>query len=201
MNYSKPFHVLLTEARLMANMSQKELAERAGTTPALISKYSSGTSKPRPETVEKIASVLGLDVERLLASLSDAPDFIELPYLYSDLSVEGKRFLIDPNTLKRTFSPLSESFAYLQFGNAMSPTINDGDTVVVSSYLRRILDGKMFLCSFGGLIQIKRIYQSPHQSLRLVSDNKEEFPEIVIAAEHTQDFKVIGQVIWRSGFV
>lgn len=49
-------------------LTQKELAQRTGLTPAAISRYLSGARKPRAIIVAKIAEVLDVDPSDLLGS-------------------------------------------------------------------------------------------------------------------------------------
>lgn len=52
--------------RLVAGMTQKELAEKAGTTENAVSLIESGKRNPRPSTIKKIAEALNVPVEDIL---------------------------------------------------------------------------------------------------------------------------------------
>lgn len=53
----------LLQARLGKNLTQTELAERAGVSQVIIARLESGTSNPTLETISKVAKVLGKRVK------------------------------------------------------------------------------------------------------------------------------------------
>ncbi|MEV0754348.1 XRE family transcriptional regulator [Streptosporangium sp. NPDC050280] len=50
----------LTQARQLAGMTKKDLAERIGVTPAAVGQYETGMSRPRPDLVPRLADALGV---------------------------------------------------------------------------------------------------------------------------------------------
>ncbi|MEU8042188.1 XRE family transcriptional regulator [Streptosporangium sp. NPDC049078] len=50
----------LTQARQLAGMTKKGLAERIGVTPAAVGQYETGVSRPRPDLVPRLADALGV---------------------------------------------------------------------------------------------------------------------------------------------
>ncbi|SFX65925.1 Transcriptional regulator, contains XRE-family HTH domain [Thermoactinomyces sp. DSM 45891] len=61
----------LKEARLNADMLQREVAEKIGIGHAAISQYEKGNRNPDPETLSKIANLYGVSVDWLLDRPSD----------------------------------------------------------------------------------------------------------------------------------
>jgi Zn-dependent peptidase ImmA (M78 family)/DNA-binding XRE family transcriptional regulator len=57
----------LTQARHLAGMTKKEVAERVGVSPAAIGQYETGSSKPRVGLIPGLADVLGVPVQFFLA--------------------------------------------------------------------------------------------------------------------------------------
>lgn len=53
----------LRQARQLAMLTKKEVAERSGVSPAAVSQYEAGIAVPRPDTVEKLAESLDVPVE------------------------------------------------------------------------------------------------------------------------------------------
>jgi len=53
---------VLIEARVRANLSQQQLAERMGTSQSTIARLESGTAKPSFTTLERIAKATGTQV-------------------------------------------------------------------------------------------------------------------------------------------
>jgi phage repressor protein C with HTH and peptisase S24 domain len=82
--------------------------------------------------------------------------------------------------------------------DSMKPTINDGDIVYVDENRNFIKDGKIFAIEHGDLFRCKRLYKTAEGGVRIVSDNKEEYPEEVLTKQQIQDqkFRVIGWV-WK----
>ena len=61
----KTFSKRLKIAILFSDLSQKELAEKAGVTPASITSYAKGTKNPTMETLVKIADALNISTDWL----------------------------------------------------------------------------------------------------------------------------------------
>ena len=55
----------IREARQKIGITQKELAERMGTSPQNLAQYENGKRQPKLETLDKIAAALGIDVWEL----------------------------------------------------------------------------------------------------------------------------------------
>ena len=203
-NYSKPLRVILSEARLEAKMSQKQLAEASGITPALISKYESGKSKPRAETLERLALVLGIDKSYLLESTDDYSNIILIDYLVDESgSLLGSTpYGVNSSLLRDLKCHPNEMVAYLMSGNSMSPIIHDGDTVLVDKSEKNIIDGNTYLIKYGGLLMVKRLYRLFNGDLRVISNNQ-EYPDNMIASRDlTQNnLTIIGKVVWRGGTI
>ena len=80
----------------------------------------------------------------------------------------------------------------------MKPTINDGDLIYVDENRTQIKDGRIFAIEHGGIYRCKRLYRLPNGGVRIVSDNKEEYPEEILSEEDisNQGFKILGWV-WK----
>lgn len=72
----------IKHSRKTAGLTQKELGESLGVSAAMIAQYESGKRKPKLETLDKIATALGIDLWGLY-------DDYELPPIESD--IEFKR--------------------------------------------------------------------------------------------------------------
>ncbi len=85
----------------------------------------------------------------------------------------------------------------------MSPVINSDDVVLVNKKHKTLDDGKIFLIQISRSIVVKRLYKTIDNGVRVVSDNKLEYPELIIKPEDLKnyEFKIMGKVIWRSGLV
>lgn len=71
----------LRRERVVRDMSQEELANRAGVARQVISNLERGASHGSPSTWQKIAAVLGVSVDELLEDTTTpgAPDLGRLP--------------------------------------------------------------------------------------------------------------------------
>lgn len=61
----------LSELLEERQMSQKDLADRTGLTPAAVSRYVSGDREPRPITVASIAKALGVEPATITGTAAD----------------------------------------------------------------------------------------------------------------------------------
>lgn len=68
MMHETPFAACLRSALAEAGMTQNDLAELVGTTPAAVSRYATGLRVPRIETARKIADALGVGLDALCYS-------------------------------------------------------------------------------------------------------------------------------------
>ncbi|GAA4899415.1 helix-turn-helix domain-containing protein [Streptomonospora salina] len=57
----------LTQARVLKAMTKREVAQKIGVSPAAIGQYETGSSRPRPHVVPKLAEVLDVPIEFFLA--------------------------------------------------------------------------------------------------------------------------------------
>lgn len=57
----------LTQARRLAGLTKKDVAERLGVTPAAVGQYETGVSRPRPDLLPQLAKVLEVPVEFFIA--------------------------------------------------------------------------------------------------------------------------------------
>lgn len=203
-NYSSQLSTLITEARLAKNLSQKELASMTGLTPALISKYESGKSKPRAETLQKIAKALSIPPSSLIESAAIESSTYNVPYLSNtDLSYLDQPFYnIDSAELKKINVQPSGLCAMKVISDSMSPTLNQYDSILIDRTQQQVLDGSIFLVEYGGLIIIKRLYSMPFGAVRLASDNS-AYPDYQLSKDEkdSDQFNIIGKVVWRSGAI
>lgn len=114
------------------------------------------------------------------------------------LESESRRLRVSRKTLERLGIYRDRTFASTAEDDSMKPTINDGDTVYVDQNRNKIKDGKIFAIEHGDLFRCKRLYNLPGGGVRIVSDNKDEYPEEILNPEQMieQHFRVIGW-IWK----
>lgn len=91
---------------------------------------------------------------------------------------------LDPARLAICYSP----------GNAMEPTIRDGDPLLVNLAGTRPQDGGLFMVQLGEDLYAKRIQCLVDGGLVLISDNREYQPQ-TIPANRADQLPIIGQVV------
>ncbi|QDA13752.1 helix-turn-helix transcriptional regulator [Pasteurella multocida subsp. multocida] len=80
-------------------------------------------------------------------------------------------------------------------GDSMSPTIADGDQLLVDLNKTEIKGGdKIYLVQNGESVWVKRV-KMKWDGVELVSDNKDEYPPIAISDEDAQNLQIIGRVV------
>lgn len=86
--------------------------------------------------------------------------------------------------------------AYVK-GDSMSPTIRDGDTVLINTADRGITDGKIYAMRQGDHLRIKRLSRRT-LSILIISDNRDFDPE-EIPIQRADELHIIGRVVWSAG--
>lgn len=106
---------------------------------------------------------------------------------------ETRKLRMSKATLRQYGVESSNAYALTAFGDSMTPVINNGATVYVDIGRTSIIDGKIYAINHGGLFKFKYLYRMPKGGVRIVSANKEEYPEEVLTAEEIieQDFCVV----------
>lgn len=132
-------------------------------------------------------------------------DEVEIPF-YKDVLIscgsgclteiigkETRKLRLSKSTLRQYGVENSNAYALTAFGDSMSPIINNGATVYVDVGRTSIVDGKIYAINHGGLFKFKYLYRMPKGGVRIVSANKDEYPEEVLTAEDVlnQEFEVV----------
>ena len=79
---------LVREARKRAGLSQRELAERAGTTQSAVARLETGRTTPSFDTVLRLVRLCGLDLDVMLVERDDS-DWVQAARLLT-LSAEER---------------------------------------------------------------------------------------------------------------
>jgi phage repressor protein C with HTH and peptisase S24 domain len=83
-------------------------------------------------------------------------------------------------------------------GTSMEPTIWDGDSLVVDTSQKEIIDGRVYALWYEGGERVKRLYRMPGGGLRIKSDNA-QFETIELHADDIAHVRIIGRIVHRSG--
>jgi phage repressor protein C with HTH and peptisase S24 domain len=82
-------------------------------------------------------------------------------------------------------------------GDSMSPTINDGEYVLVNTIEKYPRDGHIYVIRNGDMIWVKRVQRLIESSLLLISDNV-AYPPMQLNLDTANDVEVIGKVVNSS---
>ncbi len=221
MKDEKPTHPTVLRLLEASGMTQEETAKAIDEFPQTITNWKKrGVSK---QGALKAAAIFGVaanwiltgegnksqgNVTKVVEWDSDTPvdnDEVEIPF-YKEVLVscgsgslaemvgnETRKLRLSKATLRQYGVEASNAYALTAFGNSMSPVINNGATVYVDVGRTNIVDGKIYAINHGGLFKFKYLYRMPKGGVRIVSENKDEYPEEILTAEDIleQEFCVV----------
>jgi phage repressor protein C with HTH and peptisase S24 domain len=78
-------------------------------------------------------------------------------------------------------------------GDSMTPTIQNGDTVMLDTTATHIFDGNIYALRMDDTILIKRLALRPGEKVLVISDNKEEYEPYEATRK---DIHVLGRIVW-----
>lgn len=79
-------------------------------------------------------------------------------------------------------------------GISMRPTIDDGDQMLVDLKRKEIKGDKIYLVQNGSSVWVKRV-KIRWDGVDLISDNREEYPPIILSKDEAENLQVIGQLV------
>ena len=199
--------------QLISDDSVNSFALKCGLKEGVIRKYLTG-SIPGIDKVSAIANAAGVSLEWLIDGhgemlrhdmVQNKEGFISIPFYDAHLAAGAGSFNDSENiisniqidkiffkSLARTVN--SKGLAFLEVnGDSMSPTIANGDTVLVDLKEKNIREGIMAFV-FEGDAYIKRI-RKMFGGIDVISDNKEFYPAYNISKERMDQFHIIGKVL------
>lgn len=169
------FNDRLRALRQQREMTQAEVAQELYISQAAYSKYEVGTSSPNPETLAKLAGVLGVSVDYLVGSddRQDRPGYIRVPVLgrvAAGIPIDAIEEIIDWEDISTAAAGDGEYFGLQIKGHSMEPRISDGDTVIVRRQPDVDSGDIAVVLVNGDDATVKRIKKSP-QGVTLIPSN------------------------------
>lgn len=82
-------------------------------------------------------------------------------------------------------------------GDSMTPTLNDGDLILVDLRAGRLEDSAVYVIEFDDALLVKRIQRKFDGSIVIKSDNSLYEPE-VIPKERAEALRIVGRVVWTG---
>jgi phage repressor protein C with HTH and peptisase S24 domain len=212
--------------RLRTNkrLTQPQLAELCGwgESQSRISNYEKDLRTPKPDDAEKLAEILDVTAAYIMFGTDATPEkeaetFPRAPSeqdyalirQYSTKGSCGNGFyndhveVIGELSFKRSWLNrlgISEYDACVIYatGDSMSPTIYDGDVVLIDQATQQTKSGEVYAILMDDEVIIKRLTKEfGNTLLRSDNTNKAIYPDISVPPGH--DLHIIGRVVWRGG--
>lgn len=130
-------------------------------------------------------------------------EFVYIPLAEAQLSAGNGAWVISENHLEKyAFRnewihkvTCGKEKLVLMFvtGNSMSPTIENGDIVMIDRGRITLKNGLVYALRLGDLISVKRLEAKIGGKVEVISDNRAEYPPYDAPLE---DVVILGQVIW-----
>lgn len=80
-------------------------------------------------------------------------------------------------------------------GDSMEPVIRKGDIILVDRSEERVRDDDIYVIRREGFLSVKRLQLRPGGKIQVISENK-SYPDYTVVLAHTDDFAIVGRVIW-----
>ncbi|MEW6351431.1 MAG: helix-turn-helix transcriptional regulator [Thermodesulfobacteriota bacterium] len=133
-----------------------------------------------------------------------SPDeFVYVPHMKAVLSAGGGAYPTEEESgelygfrlrwLRAVSTAIRNLFLMNVVGDSMSPTIDEGDIVLVDSGRKLPTGGSIYAIGIDDVIMVKRLDLLPGAKIRIVSDNTALYSPFVV---HPSELRIIGQVLW-----
>lgn len=195
----KDFSTRLKYFRSIRDLTQAELARLVGVSGKQISDYEVDSSKPRQSTFIKILKALNVSEE--VFNNADLCSF-DISDLHPDENIiftnndNDKLILPKSFCIKYNLEPIGDLSLYRVRGDSMSPTLLDGDLVLIDKSDNEIVSGALYLVFLYGEKLIGRLFRN-QQGFILERDN-EKYKSL---SAISNDAIVIGKVVFRQGLI
>lgn len=204
--------------QIIGDRSVRSFARHCGISDSVMRQYLNGKSEPTRPVLLAIACCTGVAVEWLATGtgpmkvdrnpatvqLADG-DFVSLPHVVplkdekeAALSTNRlpNKLLFRADWLKKDISPdISRLAKATANGNAMAPTIGDGDALLVDLSQNRIDKDGIYLLQANGVLVPRRIQVMLDGGIRITCDNAAYAPQTISPAD-TSSLSIIGRVVW-----
>lgn len=84
-------------------------------------------------------------------------------------------------------------------GKSMERLILDGAAIGFDTTDTSIIDGEIYAFNHGGMLRVKYLHRLPAGSVRIRSENSEDYPDEVMSADQFhEEVRMLGRVFWWS---
>ena len=191
--------------RKQCGYSQKDLALQLFVTQQAVGKWERGEATPNPETVLKIAKILGITTDQLLGDTATPASTggTWVPVLgdvAAGIPIEAVENIVDYEEIDSSMASTGEFFGLRIKGSSMEPRIRDGDVVIVRRQEDAETSDTAVILVNGDSATVKRIKKDPDGSLWLLPNNPAYDPQHYSPAEiATLPVRIIGKVVELRG--
>lgn len=137
-------------------------------------------------------------------------DDVEVPYfaevefsggngMTEVIEVAGRKLRFSCATLRAAGVDKRSAAVARVKGRSMERLILDGAAIGFDMSDTSIIDGEIYAFNHGGMLRTKYLYRLPQGSIRISSENDDEYPDEVMTAEQWHDeVRMLGRVFWWS---
>lgn len=198
--------------------TQNEAASIAGRSHDAIGNWITGRTVPAFDALARMAHKKGVSLEWLASGkgamtgdASPVGDFVYIPRYdvragagsgQPVLSEEVGGFLaFRQDWVRQRLRRNPATLAVIEaFGDSMTPTISDGDIMLVDMSENRVRGSAIYVMLAGNDAVVKRVELKLDGSLLVKSDNPSYEP-ITFPRDEADDLRIIGKVVWTGGLV
>jgi phage repressor protein C with HTH and peptisase S24 domain len=140
-----------------------------------------------------------------------APRFTQLPRydveasagagaaVHSEQIVDFLAF--DTDWLKRVMRVDPKRLALITaLGDSMTPTIRDGDLLLLDLSVDRVRDNAIYALRIGDALVVKRVQRRLDGGMRIISDNQ-VYPPDEVSSRDATELQIVGRVVWHGGML
>ncbi|MEC6481874.1 helix-turn-helix transcriptional regulator [Pseudomonas aeruginosa] len=136
-------------------------------------------------------------------------DEVELPY-YSEVELaagNGMTEVVEIADRKLRFSKDTLRSAGVEAecaavarvkGRSMERLILDGASIGFDTSFTHIVDGEIYAFNQDGMLRVKYLYSMPGNSVRVRSENSDEYPDEILTPDQFSQITMLGRVFWWS---
>ncbi|ARG87782.1 peptidase S24-like family protein [Pseudomonas aeruginosa] len=80
----------------------------------------------------------------------------------------------------------------------MERLILDGAAIGFDTSFTHIVDGEIYAFNQDGMLRVKYLYSMPGNSVRIRSENSDEYPDEILTSDQFSQITMLGRVFWWS---
>lgn len=191
----------LKKLRLQKGWTQEKLAEIMNVGKSTISMYENGNRTPDFETLEEIADIFNVDLNRFSTVNNThqmASTGIVIPvlgYVRAGIPIEAVEEILDYEEISRDMARQGEYFGLSIKGDSMEPKISEGDVVIVRRQ-ETVENGEYAVVLVNGNDATVKKFYKLENGIKLLSTNPSYDPFFYTIDEvNSLPVKVVGKVV------